>query len=206
MKKRRPKPRKQFRQPPKRLPPTSTDKPPPLDWQTPLAEPTLIRGTPNPALGTSGIVQPPLPVREAAAVIQAEDGTLRADATVGRAAQHKEMLARITVLESLMAKLPKQSVGIGHNQPLITQEDIQEIKQAIAILKAQPVVPTAPDQAKAAGSILMKYGERIGTWVLKQADLFVSEAVKETAKRLVQLLALSNALMLVGQAVEAWLR
>jgi hypothetical protein len=39
---------------------------PPLDWLTPLAEPAPIGRTPNPALGTSGIVQPPLPLRDAA--------------------------------------------------------------------------------------------------------------------------------------------
>jgi hypothetical protein len=60
MKQRPPKRPKQFRRPTKRLPPTSTL---PSEWLTPLAEPTRWRaGSP----GTSGIVQPPLPLREAA--------------------------------------------------------------------------------------------------------------------------------------------
>jgi hypothetical protein len=195
MKKRRPKPRKHFRQPPKRLPPT--------DWLTPLAQPTPIRGTPNPAFGTSGIVQPPpLPPREAAAAIQAEDATLRADATVGRAAQHKEMLSWIGVLEALMAELPNQRRRT--NDPPITDEDIPEITQAVAILKSQPVVPTAPDEVRVAGSTLKKIGERLGTYL----DTCLLEASKELGKRLVQLpywLALWYTLKNIVQSIAGWL-
>jgi hypothetical protein len=163
----------------------------------------------------AGTVGPSLPLREAAAAIQADmkaEGILRADATVVRAAQHEEMLSRIAILESLIAELPKQQPGIGHNRPPITEEDVQEITQAIAILKAQPVVPTAPDEARAAGSTLMKFGERLGAYLLKQAEVFISEAVKsagkETGKRLVQSpfwWALATTLMLVGQSVSNWL-
>jgi hypothetical protein len=209
MKKRRPTRRKQFRQPPKRLPPTST---PPLDWLMPLAQPTPIRGAPNPALGTSGIVQPPLPLREAAAAIQAEaaiqleDATLRADATVGRAAQYKEMLSWIGVLEVLMAELPNQRRRT--NDPPITGEDIPSITKAVAILKAQPVVPTAPDDAKAAGSTLMRFGERLGDYL----DIFFKEAAKSGGKELGKQLArapywlaLWYTLTHIVQSVAAWL-
>jgi hypothetical protein len=133
--------------------------------------------------------------------------------TLHEAPQHEEMLSRIAILESLIAELPKRQIGIGHNQQLITQDDVQEIKQAIAVLKAQPVVPTAPDEARAAGSTLMRFGERLGTYLLKQADVFISEAVKsagkETGKRLVQSpfwWALATTLMLVGQSVSNWLQ
>jgi hypothetical protein len=119
--------RKQFRKPRKRSPPTPT---PPLDWQTPLAEPTPIRGTPNPAM--SGIVQPPpLPLREAA-----DQGGLK-----GRTAEHEEMLGWIAVLERLIAELPEQRKGgPGHNRQPITQDDVQEIKRTIALLKALPAL------------------------------------------------------------------
>ena len=64
----------------------------------------------------------------------------------------------------------------------------------------------------AAGSTLMRFGEKLGTYLLKQADVFVSEAVKsggkEFGKRLVQSpfwWALATTLMLVGQSVSNWL-
>jgi hypothetical protein len=183
MKQRRRTPRKPFRQPPKRLPPA----PPP--WLDPV-------GTPD----------GPLPLR-AQAHLKSEGG-LRAVTIIERAARHEEMLRRIEFLESLIAKLPKQQPGIGHNRPPITKEDVQEITQAIAILKAQPAI----GKARAAGSTLMRFGERLGTYLLNQADVFVSEAVKsggkEFGKRLVQSpfwWALATALMLVGQSVSNWL-
>ena len=76
---------------------------------------------------------------------------VQVETTVIRAAPYQEMLSRIEVLEALIAELPKQQRRIGHNVRPITDEDVQEIRQAVAILKAQPVVP---DKAKAAGSTL----------------------------------------------------
>jgi hypothetical protein len=108
---RRPTRRKPSRQPRKRLLPTSTDKLPSLDWLT-VEQPTPPRPRArNPALMSSGVVQPPSPPRQvsnavldpigtpegplttrsATAAIQAHmkaEGTLRADATVVRAASH----------------------------------------------------------------------------------------------------------------------
>jgi hypothetical protein len=148
---------------------------------------------------------------QAEAAIQAADATLRADATVVSAASHKEMLSWIEVLEALMAELPNQRRRT--NDPPITEEDIPEIRKAVAILKAQPVVPTAPDEARAAGLTLMKFGERLGSYLLKQGDIFVSEAVKsagkEVGKRLVQSpfwWALATTLLMLAQSVQAWLR
>jgi hypothetical protein len=170
----------------------------------------LPRQVSNAVLDPVGTPDGPLPLR-AQAHLKPEGG-LRADTIIERAAQHEEMLRRIEFLESLIAKSSKQQPGIGHNRPPITKEDVQEITQAIAILKAQPVVPTAPDEARAAGSTLMRFGERLGTYLLKQADVFISEAVKsggkEFGKRLVQSpfwWALATTLMLVGQSVSNWL-
>src|SRR6266446_2212917 len=148
MKQRRPRRRKAFRQPPKRLPPAST---PPLDWLT-IEQPTPTRRASSPAM--SGIVEP-LPV-----------AVYTADAQVGKAAQHEEMLRRTEFLESLIADLPEQPKGgPGHNRQPITQDDVHEIAQAIAVLKAQPVVPTAPDDVRAAASMLKKVGERLGIYL-----------------------------------------
>jgi hypothetical protein len=125
--------------------------------------------------------------------------------------QHEEMLSRIALLERLMAEL--QRPGIGHNQPLpdlpFGDEEVREITKAIAILKAQPVVPKQPNKAKAAASILKKIGERLGTYV----DTFFSNAAKsagdEFGKWLTRLAALSylaDKLGDVAQSVTNWLQ
>jgi hypothetical protein len=38
-------------------------------------------------------------------------------------------------------------------------------------LKAQPVVPKAPDEAQAAALTLKNFGERLGAYLVKQADV-----------------------------------
>jgi hypothetical protein len=160
----------------------------------------------------SGIVQPPpLPLREAAdqASVKADmELGVTVEATVVRAAPHKEMLSWIEVLEALIAELPKQRRGIGDNLQPITKDDVPEITKAVAVLKAEPVVPTAPDAAKAAGSTLMRFGERLGTYL----DTFLLEASKsggkEFGKRLVQApywWAIWYTLTHIVQSVAAWL-
>jgi hypothetical protein len=113
------------------------------------------------------------------------------------------MLSWIGVLERLIV-LPRPRSGIGHNLQPITHLEDQAIRTAVATLKAQPVVPTAPDEARAAGSTLKKIGERLGTYL----DTCLLEASKELGKRLVQLSywwALWYALKNIVQSVAAWL-
>ena len=135
------------------------------------------------------------------------EGGLRADATVVRAASHKEMLSWIGVLERLIV-LPRQRLGIGHNLQPFTDVEDQEIKHATAILKAQPVVPTAPDQARAAGSTLKKVGERLGTYLdacLMEASKSAGKELGKQVGRLPFWLALYYALMKIAQSVANWL-
>jgi hypothetical protein len=172
-----------------------------LAWHQPLTTPQQRKSNIAALTASSGTVEPILPPGEAA-----DKASFKGE--VDKAAQHEEMLSRITILEALIAELPKQPVGIGHNQPLITKDDVQEIKQAIAILKAQPVVPTALDQVRASGSIPKKVGERLKTYL----DAFMLEAAKsggkEAGKRLVQFSywwLLLDALMKLAQSVTAWL-
>jgi hypothetical protein len=136
------------------------------------------------------------------------EGGLRGDATLVKAAPHKAMLSWIEVLEALIAELPTQRRGIGHNLQLISDDELGSITKCVIILKHQPVVPTAPDDARAAGSTLKKIGERLGTYLdacLLEAS---KSAGKEIGKRLAQLpywLALWYALNNVVQSVTAWL-
>jgi hypothetical protein len=195
MKQRRPKPRKSKK----------PSVPSPSAYQ-PVVEGPLRRKA-HPA--RSEITEPILPPSEAPD--QAEfkgEGGLRADATAFRAEQHAEMLSRIAVVEALIAELPKQPIDIGHNRQLITEDEVQEIKEAIAVLKSQPVVPTAPDKARAAGSTLKKIKERLGTYL----DAFMLEASKSAGKELIKQLGkfsrwwlLLDALTKLAQSVFNWL-
>jgi hypothetical protein len=142
------------------------------------------------------------------------------------AALYQEMLSRTAVLEKMMAELNGQWPGIGHNNPpepietfSFGDDDRQALDQAVAVLKAQPLAPVAPTDARNAATILKAIGERLwtdlvraGGYSAKQADAFISEAVKsagtETGKRLVQLpfwWALASTLMALASTVNDWL-
>jgi hypothetical protein len=128
------------------------------------------------------------------------EGGLSADATAMRAAQHRQMLSWIEVLEALIVELPKQRRGIGHNLQPITEDEVGSITKCVFILKHEPT----PDEAKAAGSTLKKIGEKLGTYL----DTCLLEASKEVGKKLVQLpywLALWYTLKHIVQSVAAWL-
>jgi hypothetical protein len=62
----------------------------------------------------------------------------------------QEMLARLTELEAAVAELsPLQPIaGIGHNDPFpLDNQELEEIKRNIALLKAQPPVPANRNEA-----------------------------------------------------------
>jgi hypothetical protein len=117
-------------------------------------------------------------------------------------ALHAEMLARIDVLERAIARRPEQRQrGIGDNNPpepiepeLLSADELREIRQAMAVLKAQPPTPSVPSaEAKGAVTVLTTFGDRLrsaasstGAYIAKQADNLVTEAVKELGKRIIQ--------------------
>jgi hypothetical protein len=160
---------------------------------------------------SSGIVNPPLPLRDPQ--VQASfkgEGGLRADATVVRAAQHREMLAWTASLKNLLAHFPARlPPGIGHNQPPpIAGEDVAILHKAVVVLEAQQVVPKAPDDVKAVQSALQKIKGRLGTYV----DTFFLEASKsggkEFGKQLARApywLAFWYVLQKLGEALTGWL-
>jgi hypothetical protein len=112
----------------------------------------------------------PPPPEQAPEEIEDDEGTVEPLPTAAisdtrRAAPYKQMLSWIEVLEALIAELPTQRRGIGHNLQLISDDELRSITKCVIILKHQPVVPTAPDDARAAGSTLKKIGERLGTYL-----------------------------------------
>jgi hypothetical protein len=139
----------------------------------PQSEPPQQRRTSRAALlASSEIAEPIGPPGEAG-----DQASFKVE-TIARAAP-EDVLSRVTMLEALMAEMPKHPVGIGHNQqPPITREDVDEIKDALASLKAQRVVLT---EAKAAASTLKKIGGKLGAYL----DAFVMELAKSAGKQLV---------------------
>jgi hypothetical protein len=118
-------------------------------------------------------------------------------------ALHAEMIEQIEALEREMADLREHQLhGIGHNNPPepidlappLNLKELDEIRKAMAVLKKQPPAPTArSSKVKAAVALLMKFADRLrplaratGAYLAKQADNFVTEAVKEAGKRIVQ--------------------
>ena len=105
-------------------------------------------------------------------------------------ALHTEMLRRISSLEEAMTQMSAGVAGIGHNHPPepieefpLTVADQREITVAIDVLKAQPIEPQDDGKsATEAAETLKSKGQKIGEWLAKQADNFVSEAVKEAGK------------------------
>jgi hypothetical protein len=113
-------------------------------------------------------------------------------------ALHAEMIEQIEALERAMTDLRKQQRhGIGHNNPPgpiepapLSDKDLDEIEEALAVLKKQPSVPILPGtEARTAVALLMKLGDRLrplaratGAYLAQQADNFVTEAVKEAGK------------------------
>jgi hypothetical protein len=150
--------------------------------------------------------------------------------TMDPRALHARMLQRIEALEEALQTLATHRAGIGHNRPpelfVPFQDadfrtlrsarlvlDLQAIKSALAVLKAQPPKPAAPPaDAIEAAHELKTIGERLKAYALKQTDVFVSEAVKsagaELGKRLVQSpfwLTLAAMLIAVARAASAWI-
>jgi hypothetical protein len=134
-------------------------------------------------------------------------------------ALHQQMLWRIEALEQAMANLSAMGM-IGHNRPPepidpvpFNDEDRAVVEQAIVIFGGQPPRPPSPpgDAIQAAAQI-KTLGERIRAYVAKQADVFVSEAVKkagqEFGKRSVQLgvwLIVADQLIGLANAVRDWI-
>jgi hypothetical protein len=96
-----------------------------------------------------------------------------------KAALHKEMLCCITDFENLMAE-------VGDILPPITREDVLEIKEAIAILKALPARP-------------MPVGDYIGAMV---AETTLNRIAFESAGLTV---LVGFALMRLARSVTNWL-
>jgi hypothetical protein len=83
---------------------------------------------------------------------------------------HAEMMKRIEALERAIADLhQQQGRGIGDNnppepielEPLLSEEEFDEIGEDVAVLKTQPPATAASAEATAAVKRLTKFGDRL---------------------------------------------
>lgn len=110
--------------------------------------------------------------------------------------------------------------GLGHNNPPerideapVSRAEFEELRAAIAILKAQPVEPSEDDKKLATGATETVDGivKKIGTYVNKLADVFVTELVKRGAQATVGIggwevwRKLGGSLQNVVDAAQHWL-
>ena len=130
---------------------------------------------------------------------QQPDYDEQADASASNTnALHAAMLEQIEAIEQAIARLPRRRRrGIGDNNPPepiepepLSANELREIRQAMAVLKAQPPAPNPiTAEARAAVSLLTNFGDRLrslvsatGAYLAKQADNFVTEAVRNLAR------------------------
>lgn len=128
---------------------------------------------------------------------------------------HAQVQERIKDLEETLGRVARLPPGIGHNRPPepldpepLDEKDRQEIATALQTLKAQPVEPQ--DKGAVAGAAVAQLESKrakLGQWLAKQGDLFVSEAVKEAGKWVPRVLWLLLADQLFGllRIVQKWL-
>lgn len=128
------------------------------------------------------------------------------------AALHKQMLQRIAAIELVIAQLPA-TAGIGHNNPPgpialppLSGSDVDKAKRDISFLGKQSVMPPQQaDEVRAAANRLRIFGERVYTYLAKQADSFVSSAIKSAGKTVPIWTLFGDQLIGLSNAVTRWL-
>jgi hypothetical protein len=101
---------------------------------------------------------------------------------------YSQMQAKILEIEKALAALPAPPTGMGHNRPPepidIDPSDIQEIGQAIQVVKA---LPESPDDKGEAALETVKTIEakasKLRAWMERRGEEFASEAAKAAGKQ-----------------------
>ncbi len=95
---------------------------------------------------------------------------------------HAAMLERLASLSELLDTLPlTRPVGIGHNNPpddIIDYDDIDDIRDASALLASQPIEPDDTAPAQGAVQKLNSVSARIIKKLGEKADIFFTEFAK----------------------------
>lgn len=123
------------------------------------------------------------------------------------------MLRKLDSVESAFEELGKLPAGIGHNNPpecietmVLDSAELEELRNAVALLKAQPVEPTELlDAIAQAASTLTNIGKKITGYCAKQSDSFISETVKSAGEALGKWLVRSAVVLAAAAAASEWL-
>jgi hypothetical protein len=143
-------------------------------------------------LATSGAVEPPLPPSSPVLGSPGFGQNHRLTASDPNAL-HAEMLERIEPLEREIDNLSEQQRhGIGHNnlpEPIelapLSEQNLGEISEDIAVLKKQPPADPPSTEAKAAVARLMKFARVAVTYAGKQADIFIAAAMAKAGGKII---------------------
>lgn len=123
---------------------------------------------------------------------------------------HKKMLAALSDVDKEFGGFRPVPAGIGHNRPpepiaapVLDGEDLSELREAVGLLRRQPRdVIVDLDRVKKAAQTLGNAASKVLAYCAKQADNFVTEAVKEGGKWLVK----GSVLGVAAKAAAEWLR
>jgi hypothetical protein len=179
-------------------PPFRPSQPPSMNWGNNSLEAAaqviaISRQIRNAAmLATSGAVEPPLP-SSSPVVGSPAFGQNHRLAVSDPNALHAEMLERIEALEREIDNLREQQrCGVGHNNPPepielapLSEQNLGEIGEDIAVLKKQPPADPRSTEAKAAVARLMKFARVAVTYAGKQADIFITAAMTKAGRKII---------------------
>jgi hypothetical protein len=128
------------------------------------------------------------------------EGFLAADAIV--VTPLEQLASRVAELEAALAALVVPAHGIGHNNPPLSDAELDEIRREILLLKTRPLTPA---DARASASQLSKLAECVGAWLAARLTIFADAALTEAGKSLVRWLIFYMALSSCANAIYHWL-
>jgi hypothetical protein len=97
----------------------------------------------------------------------------------------------LRALKELLERIPEQPAGIGHNYPPeplddypLSGDDQKELSSAVSTIESQPLEPADNgEQVKAAAAVIETKAQKVKSWLARQGDTFITEAVKESGKQ-----------------------
>jgi hypothetical protein len=97
----------------------------------------------------------------------------------------------LRALKELLERIPEQPAGMGHNYPPeplddypLSGDDQKELSSAVSTIENQPLEPVDNgEQVKVAAAVIETKAQKVKSWLARQGDTFITEAVKESGKQ-----------------------